>query len=166
MLKDWNMSNDHRWTIRGIHPDLQTLVSTRAMVEKKTVGELVTEALASYLERPVEADVVSALLERVNALEDRLNQTQSSVLDLKSAQRPTEVSPRIARQHSDTVPPPTVVTATREEVLRKGGQPPITPEIKARVWELLDQGMSQQKICEAVGIAQGSVSKIKSSPRP
>ncbi len=67
---------DERWTIRGVPAEVQRAVAERAKAERRTVGELVTDALHTVLSGPAAKaaaeDVSNRVLERLEALERRL----------------------------------------------------------------------------------------------
>lgn len=65
----------------------------------------------------------------------------------------------VAREYEGTMAaePPRVAAP---EVVPGKAQKRITPEIRAEVWELHGQGLSQKAIAAKVGIAAGSVNKI------
>lgn len=143
--------DNFRWTIRGIHPDLKNLVATRASIERRTVGEIVTEALASYLGRPVQSDVTDTLVDRVAALEARLNEAVTGLADLESIVSATPLS----------ATRPTVVTEERPEPHpRRSRGVVLTREIIAQVKALAAEGKSQRQMAVEVGISAGSVSNI------
>lgn len=66
---------EDRWTIRGVSPSLQRAMAERAKAERRTVGELVTEALESLLgtirEDPHESRL-TVVLSRLQEVEERL----------------------------------------------------------------------------------------------